>query len=270
MNRRLLFCACILAQIAFLCLMIRSNARILSTGTKVLLETAPVDPHDLFRGEYARLRYKISSVEFPSDRTPAQGSIVYVALAPKGKVWEVDGASVEKPAAVSAGRVIVRGTVQGVRSERITALKEFADVTEEGWLEKHPDAVRDAERIAHRGRGWKPGDTVYVPFVRFGKGPWMPRFWGIDKDKKKAFGGNLRWRGNDEERVLVSATIASVERKNVAEVEYGIESYYVPEGKSRELERPRGGGRVAVEAAVDSSGNAAINRLFLDDAPIDF
>lgn len=270
MNRRLLFCACILAQIAFLCVMIRSNARILSTGTKVLLETAPVDPHDLFRGEYARLRYRISSVEFPVDRAPGRGNLVYTVLAPKEKFWAVESASAEKPMETPEGRVVIRGTVQGVRSEQITALKEFADVTEEGWLKKHPDAVRDAERIVHWCRDWKPGDTVYVPFVRFGKGPWIPRFWGIEKDKKKAFGGNFRWRGEREERVLVSATIASVERKNVAEVEYGIESYYVPEGKSHELEQPRGGGEVTIEAAVDSSGNAAINRLFLDDAPIDF
>lgn len=270
MKRRLIFYACILAQIGFLCVMIRSNALVLARGARVLLETAPVDPHDLFRGEYARLRYKISSVEFPPGRSPAPGSIVYVMLAPKGRFWGVEGASVEKPAAVPAGRVAMRGTVQSVRSEQMTVLTDFSDVTEKGWLKNNPDAVRDVERIVHWERGWKPGDTVYVPFVRFEKGPWIPSLWGIDKDKKKTLGGNFRWRGEREERVLVLATIASVERKSIAEVEYGIESYYVPEGKSRELERPRGGGRVTVEAAVDSTGASAISRLFIDGKPIDF
>lgn len=270
MKRRLIFYACILAQIGFLCVMIRSNALVLARGRRVLLETAPVDPHDLFRGEYARLRYKISSVEFPPGRAPAPGSIIYVTLAPKGGFWEVEGASAEKPAAVPAGRVVIRGTAQRVRSEQVTALKDFADVTEKGWLARNPDAARDVERIAFWEKGLKPGDTVYVPFVRFKKGPWVPSLWGIDKDKKEALGGNFRWRGESEERVLISATIASVDRKNVAEVEYGIESYYVPEGKSRELERPRGGGRVTVEAAVDSTGASAISRLFIDGKPIDF
>ncbi len=33
----------------------------ISTGTEVLLETAPVDPRDIFRGDYVILWYKISS-----------------------------------------------------------------------------------------------------------------------------------------------------------------------------------------------------------------
>lgn len=269
MNRRLIFYICILAQIGFLCVMIRSNARILSTGTRVLLETAPVDPHDLFRGEYAQLRYGISSVDVPSEYAMKQGDSVYVTLALKGKFWGVESASVEKPAGTPEGEVVIRGTVRRVRPEHITVLKDFADVTERGWVKNNPDAVRDMERIVQWRRGWQPGDTVYIPFMRIGEGRWTPRPWAIDKEKKNARVTGF-WAQDKEKRVLISATVASVEYKNVAEVEYGIESYYVPEGKSRELERPQGGGRITVEAAVDSSGDSAISRLFIEGAPIDF
>jgi uncharacterized membrane-anchored protein len=269
MNRRLLFTLCILAQIVFLCVMIRSNALILATGTKVLLETAPVDPHDLFRGEYARLRYRISSVEIPSESALKRGDLVCVTLAQKGKFWGVENAAAEKHAGRPEGKVVIRGTVQRVRPEQITVLKDFADVTEKGWLNDNPDAVRDVERIERRSADWKPGDTVYIPFTRVGKGAWSLRRWGIDKDENDAL-GDSRWFEKNEKRVLISATVSSIEQKNLAEVEYGIESYYVPEGKSRELERPRGGGRVTVEAAVDKSGDAAISRVFIDGKPIDF
>lgn len=266
MNRRTIFSLCIFLQIGFLCVMIRSNARILSTGTMVLLETVPVDPHDLFRGEYAQLRYRISSVEFPSDCAVRQGDIVYVTLAPQGMFWGVESAAVEPPPGTPEGKVGIRGTVQRVRPQHITVLKDFADVTEKGWVKDNPDALRDVERTAKWNKDWHPGDTVYIPFSQEGNQAWRPQLWRIAKDKGSVRGG---WFANKPDMVI-SATVSALEYKNVAEVEYGIESYYVPEGKSRELERPRGGGMVTVEAAVDSSGDSAISRLFIDGAPIDF
>jgi len=266
MNRRLLFILCILLQIGFLCVMIRSNALILATGTKVLLETTPVDPHDLFRGEYARLRYKISSVEVPLERAMKQGDSVYVTLVQNGKFWGVESAAVEKPAGRPEGKVVIRGTVQRVHSEQITVLKDFADVSEKDWLKNNPDAVRDVKRIERWNKDWKTGDTVYIPFEKVGSQAWRPQLWKIGKDKGRVRGG---WFSTKPE-VIVSATIASIEDKNIAEIEYGIESYYVPEGKSRELERPRGGGKVTVEAAVDKAGDAAISRVFIDGEPITF
>lgn len=40
------------------------------TGEQVLLKTMPVDPRDLFRGDYIVLRYEISSLDL--DKTPAE------------------------------------------------------------------------------------------------------------------------------------------------------------------------------------------------------
>ena len=47
-------------------------------------------------------------------------------------------------------------------------------------------------------------------------------------------------------------------------VAYGIESYFVPEGKCRELERLVRDKRISAVIAVDASGNAAIKGLAVD------
>lgn len=48
-------------------------------------------------------------------------------------------------------------------------------------------------------------------------------------------------------------------------VKYGIESYFVPEGKGREIEKNMAGrSKVAVEVIVDKNGNGIINKLFID------
>ncbi|OQA90142.1 MAG: hypothetical protein BWY26_01493 [Elusimicrobia bacterium ADurb.Bin231] len=51
------------------------------------------------------------------------------------------------------------------------------------------------------------------------------------------------------------------------EVEYGIENYYVPEGKGKEIEEALNSGRtnrVTVEAVVGKKGNAMLNRIFIN------
>lgn len=56
----------------------------LRTGTEILLKTRPVDPRDLFRGDYVILRYDISTIclnTVPADVTQVMaGDTVYVGL----------------------------------------------------------------------------------------------------------------------------------------------------------------------------------------------
>jgi uncharacterized membrane-anchored protein len=47
-------------------------------------------------------------------------------------------------------------------------------------------------------------------------------------------------------------------------VTYGIESYFVPEGRGRELERLVRDKRIAAVLAVDANGTAAIKGLAVD------
>ena len=50
-------------------------------------------------------------------------------------------------------------------------------------------------------------------------------------------------------------------------VRYGIESYFIPEGEGRALERPEPGQEVSVLIAVDRWGNAAIKAVLVDGTP---
>jgi uncharacterized membrane-anchored protein len=57
-----LFGVAALVQIALLTLMIIDRVQILRDGTEVTLQTRPVDPRDLLRGDYVVLRYDISQL----------------------------------------------------------------------------------------------------------------------------------------------------------------------------------------------------------------
>ena len=137
----------------------------MQTGREVVLETTPVDPRDVFRGDYVVLRYEISTV---SACCFDVGDAVYVSLERQGDVWQATDVG-DTPPAADAGPYI-RG--------RVTR--------------------------ADRAQG-RPS----------------------------------------------------------LEIEYGIESYFVPEGTGREIEQARG--KLRVVAVVDGWGTAQIKSLVLPE-----
>ena len=107
-NRRFTFWAVVAVQAVVLLGMIGLNEQALARGEKVTLLTEPVDPLDLFRGNYAALRYRISTVQVPAGMQP--GETVYVPLFRAGDVWNGTSAARVPP---SEG-VSIRGTVRSV------------------------------------------------------------------------------------------------------------------------------------------------------------
>jgi uncharacterized membrane-anchored protein len=85
--------------------------RALAGGKLVLLETRPVDPRDLLRGDYVTLSYKISDVAL-SPPAPTNGLLpgttVYVALEPHGQFHEVVLASTNRITPAD-GQVVLKG-----------------------------------------------------------------------------------------------------------------------------------------------------------------
>ena len=85
------------------------RAGILRSGQEVRLEIAPVDPRDLFRGDYVVLDYRIGTVNLPSDVATAftREQRVFVTLRPdeSGKAKAV-AISAEQPAVTGADIVI--------------------------------------------------------------------------------------------------------------------------------------------------------------------
>lgn len=59
------------------------------------------------------------------------------------------------------------------------------------------------------------------------------------------------------------ASNKSVKRRTL-QVRYGIEQYFVQEGTGRQIERPQGGEKVAILAAIDARGKAGISAVLLD------
>lgn len=142
----------------------------LKTGNEILLKTVPVDPRDLFRGDYVILRYEISTIDTNTLALNASNfkveDKIYVSLnVGNDKIGNVVGISKQSPLSGD----FIKGTVKSTYENRIT-------------------------------------------------------------------------------------------------VEYGIESYFVPEGKGREIERNRG--KIYTKVAVDKFGNAVIKSLIMDEKEV--
>ena len=79
----------------------------LLTGTTVILKTQPVDPFDIFRGQYLTISYEISRVNL-SENTK-EGNTVYVSLKEsEDKIWHADKVLLNKP----ESGVFIRGTAK--------------------------------------------------------------------------------------------------------------------------------------------------------------
>ena len=93
-------------QIAVLVEMIVKPASTLDTGETVLLRVVPVDPRDLFHGEYVILSYEFRMI--PGDALPGisfdneETRTVYVTLESEedGRHWRAAGYSLERPQGV--------------------------------------------------------------------------------------------------------------------------------------------------------------------------
>ena len=112
-------------------------------------------------------------------------------------------------------------------------------------------------------KDFKRHDCVYV-LLKEGDPYWQPV--SIHHDKPAAPPGHVAIKGEVNymsDNVWNQETQKSEQVKNV-NIKYGIESYFVPEGEGRELERPKEGEKVTIRVAVDRYGNAGIKFLLVN------
>lgn len=81
------------------------------TAPTVLLQTRPVDPRDILRGDYMILNYEISRPGKGVKRSENLGDEVYVVLKPEGKHQVIEEILDKEPASID-GRTWVRATAQ--------------------------------------------------------------------------------------------------------------------------------------------------------------
>jgi len=86
---RLAFIIIVLFQLLILVGLTGFNEAILAFGKTVVLQTVPVDPRDIFRGDYVVLSYEISTLRYmPGISTVEEGDTASVRLEPRDDVWE--------------------------------------------------------------------------------------------------------------------------------------------------------------------------------------
>lgn len=154
----------------------------LHTGTPILLETQPIDPRSLFRGDYVVLSYTIGNLQLAAlagDDDFRLNQDVYVVLQQGATYWEPVSVHARRPPA-EPPRLVIRG--------RVTALD---------------------------GQSW-------------------------------------------------DSETGRPERVDTLDVDYGIGSYFVPEGEGRDLERPSADNRIDLRIVVDRFGNAAIQAVLVN------
>lgn len=163
-----------LLQTAALATMVYGRVTLLASGREIVAEVIPVDPRDLFRGDYVVLGYTFSRADVPVSDGVRRGDKIYVTLRETApEKWEVIKASPAHEETTDAADVILKGIV---------------------------DHVYDP-----------PGDAP-----------------------------------------------------SKASISYGIESYYVPEGTGRELERMVRDKKISAVLAVGPSGDVAVKALMAD------
>ncbi|NJD52614.1 MAG: GDYXXLXY domain-containing protein [Candidatus Methanoperedens sp.] len=149
------------------------NYYTLSLGHEILLKTVPVDPNDLFRGDFVNLRYEISAIDLTQigyDSPFMDGENVFAILAKGEKFWFVT-------------------------------------------------------RVGH-----------------FSQPP-------------------------QRNEVCIKGKVTN-SYQNKINVQWGIESYFVPEGKGRDIEREIRD--VSVKVSVDRTCRALIKELYINDKPVSF
>lgn len=94
--------------------LVESRAGILRSGSEVRLKTVPVDPRDLFRGDYVVLAYPISTVEGPvgGDGGFKRGDAVFVTLTRDAEGFAQARAVGRTRPTLANGEVAIAGRVQ--------------------------------------------------------------------------------------------------------------------------------------------------------------
>ncbi len=104
-----------LVQTAALASMVYGRVTLLRDGREIVTEVIPVDPRDLFRGDYVILGYAFGRTDVPVPAGTAQGDKIYVTLRQAApEQWEVVRASATREEPAEPSQVVLKGIVSYV------------------------------------------------------------------------------------------------------------------------------------------------------------
>jgi uncharacterized membrane-anchored protein len=99
------------------------NYYTLNMGEEILLKTAPVDPRDIFRGDYVNLRYDISTIDLSNisrDGNFNDGDDIYAVLMKGDKFWYVRSVLHLRPS-LQSNEVCIKGKVSSQFNNNLIA-----------------------------------------------------------------------------------------------------------------------------------------------------
>jgi uncharacterized membrane-anchored protein len=105
-------------QSAALFKIVYDKDHLLKIGREITMPVQPLDPRDVFRGDYVTLGYDISTLtkaKAPTAKLDGllRGSTAFVTLTPQpAGGWSVSGVSEEFPAQVPASDVVLKGRIK--------------------------------------------------------------------------------------------------------------------------------------------------------------
>ncbi len=173
MRRRTGFLIGILFELLAVFGLFAPYALLATKGEEIILETVPIDPRSVFRGDYVMLGYKAgSNVPFADVSTPHDGlqSTVYVILAKKGEVYERVGVSLTQPV-LSENQVCLRGSTQGFFSDLpqpvTITFPDLAQYFVEEDLGRELESARNAHRLLVRA-AVSPSCTAVIKGIVLG------------------------------------------------------------------------------------------------------
>ena len=139
-------------------------------GETILLKTRPIDPRDLFRGDYVILNYEISEIEttklpkniidgYKEDYYQLQNKEIFVVLKTSPTYHEVEYATLEKP----NSKLFLKGRIQWVNIEYKSTNNQNPDLSSQELLsvqvqynlDKYfvpENTGRDLEDLASKGQ----------------------------------------------------------------------------------------------------------------------
>jgi len=129
-------------QLVFLLTLIVRPLVTLSTGQTILLRVVPVDPRDMFRGDFVALNYEINRPGWGATKSQ-EGKPIYVLLQPEedGKHWRANGYQYDRP----TEGTFIRGTVMGYGRIQF-GIEQF--FVEEGTGHDYEKAAREKKLSA--------------------------------------------------------------------------------------------------------------------------
>ncbi len=263
-NKKILFFATIAFQVLFLLAMLYSKHSVVANGKKIFLKTYPIDPRSPLRGQYVALKYDFSQINLADDSDIEKGNLVYVILEKDGKFYRYKDIKREIPKDLKANEVFITGKVKyPSRKDRVFLGKVTSSEKDSDWFKRNKENIDIPEKIISYNGKFKKGKKYYfiIDQVPQREGEWRVNTYSGNEDLK-ALEKQYHYKKNLK---TVSYVVQDVETVVNATALYGIESFFVEEGKGYEIEKHREKGDVYVKVAVSDDGEAVLTSLFVGD-----